>query len=205
MRSLIPQRYCQKYQALPQIWLPYISEEYRSTFFLFPVDPRPRPSQGRSLVKAHDHPPLFVDVRRSSNFCQMVVNFYAVSSTRGRLTKAPSLKNFMISLQRAKGFYHQVFISASIFWFFMALRCLRSRVIKCVVAQSRNGVAWLQASQPRGCLVCTPQHHQHQKAQDMDERSSKGMSKANVWGMGASETSSTEGVPKSWLLLSSIY
>ena len=39
-----------------------------------------------------NHPPLFVDVRRSSNFCEMVVNFYAVSSKRGRFTKAPSLK-----------------------------------------------------------------------------------------------------------------
>ena len=44
------------------------------------------------LHSSAEHPPLFVDVRRSSNFCEMVVNFYAVSSKRGRFTKAPSLK-----------------------------------------------------------------------------------------------------------------
>ena len=49
-------------------------------------------SLSQSSVAAWPHPPLFVDVRRSSNFCEMVVNFYAVSSKRGRFTKAPSLK-----------------------------------------------------------------------------------------------------------------
>ena len=38
------------------------------------------------------HPPLFLAVRRSSHFCEMVVNFYAVLSKRGRFSKAPSLK-----------------------------------------------------------------------------------------------------------------
>ena len=47
---------------------------------------------GWSLLMQTVHPPLFVNVRRSSNFCEMVVNFYAVSSKRGRFTKAPSLK-----------------------------------------------------------------------------------------------------------------
>ena len=52
-------------------------------------------------------PPLFLDLRRSSHFCEIVVNFYAVLSKRARFSKAPSLKNFMFSLQGAKGFYHQ--------------------------------------------------------------------------------------------------
>ena len=38
------------------------------------------------------HPPLFLAVRRSSHFCEMVVNFYASLSKRGRFSKAPSLK-----------------------------------------------------------------------------------------------------------------
>ena len=36
--------------------------------------------------------PLFLALRRSSHFCEIVVNFYAVLSKRGRFTKAPSLK-----------------------------------------------------------------------------------------------------------------
>ena len=44
--------------------------------------------------------------------------FTAVLSKRGRFfLVAPSLKKFMVSLQRAKYFYDQRFISASIFWF----------------------------------------------------------------------------------------
>ena len=46
----------------------------------------------QACIKFLKHPPLFLAVRRSSHFCEMVVNFYAVLSKRGRFSKAPYLK-----------------------------------------------------------------------------------------------------------------
>ena len=56
------------------------------------------------------HPPLFF----SSHFREIVVNFYAVLSKRGRFSKAPSLKT-----SRYPAGYDQLFISALLFSFFI--------------------------------------------------------------------------------------
>ena len=60
--------------------------------------------------------PTIVRTKKLTLLNQVPAIFFAVLSKRGRFSKSTLFKNFMFSLQGAKGFYDQLLISALLFW-----------------------------------------------------------------------------------------